>query len=59
MTIPLQNTGFTSPHAVVYQIVDGQAINSSSLALTQSNGTYTANIQIPAYSVMGIAIQGP
>jgi hypothetical protein len=59
MTITLQNTGFTSPHAVVYQIVDGQTINSSSLALTQSNGTYTANIQIPAYSVMGIAIQGP
>jgi hypothetical protein len=59
ITINLQNTGYSSPHAVLYQIVDGQRINSQSLALTQSNGSYTANIQVPAYTVLGIAVQGP
>src|SRR5579884_179817 len=59
ITINLQNTGYGSPHAVLYQIVGGQQITSQTLALTQSNGTYTANIHVPPYTVLGIAVQGP
>src|SRR5579883_1078891 len=59
ITINLQNTGFSSPHAVLYQVENGQSINSQTLALTQANGVYSATIQVPAYTVLGIAVQGP
>jgi len=59
ITISMQNVGFSSPHALLYQIVNGQSINSSSLALTPAGNAYTARISVPAYTVMAISVQGP
>lgn len=58
ITVTVQNAGFSSPQAVLYQIVNGNQITSSSLQLTAANGGYTATISVPAYTVMAIAIQG-
>jgi hypothetical protein len=57
--INLQNVGYGTPSATLYQIVNGALINSSSLALTQQGSTYTTTIDIPPYSVQGIAVIGP
>lgn len=59
--IQIQNTGFISATAVVDQIVNGNSITQTSLPLTASlkgTSTYTATIDVPAYTVLGIAIQG-
>lgn len=57
LTVTVENSGLTSPQAVLYQIVNGNQITSSSLQLTPSGTSYTATISVPAYTVMGIAIQ--
>jgi Glycosyl hydrolases family 39 len=57
--VSLQNVGFGTPKATLYQIVNGALINSTSLALTPQTSGYTATIDIPPYSVQGIAISGP
>jgi Glycosyl hydrolases family 39 len=58
--IPLsfQNTGFASPNATLYQIVNGSTINSSSVALTAAGSGYTTTISIPAYSVQAVSLKG-
>ena len=58
--IPLsfQNTGFASPNATLYQIVNGSMINSSSVALTAAGSGYTTTISIPAYSVQAVSLKG-
>ena len=57
ITITIQNVGLSSPHAVLYQIVNGNQITSSSLQLSVSGSNYTATFSVPQYTVMGIAIQ--
>ena len=57
--VSLQNLGFGAPKATLYQIVNGALINSTSLALTPQTSGYTVTIDIPPYSVQGIAITGP
>jgi len=57
--VSVQNVGYGSPSATLYQIVNGAMINSSSLALTQQGSSYTAIIDVPPYSVQGIAVTGP
>jgi hypothetical protein len=60
ITVTITNSGFSSPSANLYQVVNGQSIGSSSITLTSSgSGAYTVNISIPAYTVTGISIQGP
>jgi hypothetical protein len=56
--IVVQNLGLTSPQATLYQIVNGQSINSSSLALTPQGAGYTATIAVPPYSVQAISLKG-
>lgn len=55
--VSLQNVGFTSPTATLYQIVNGATINSFSLSLTQQGSGYTTMIDVPAYSVQGISVK--
>ncbi len=55
--VSLQNVGFATPQATLYQIVNGAMINSSSLSLTQQGSGYTATIDVPAYSVQGISVK--
>lgn len=57
MTVNLLNIGYTSPQATLYQIVNGNTINPSTLALSANGSAYTATITVPAYTVMGISIQ--
>jgi Glycosyl hydrolases family 39/Rib domain len=57
--VSLQNVGFGTPKATLYQIVNGALINSSSLALTPQGSGYSATIDVPPYSVQGIAVTGP
>lgn len=57
ITVTLQNVGLSSPQAVLYQIVNGNQITSSSLQLMPSGTNYTATISVPAYTVMAIAVQ--
>ena len=57
ITVTLENVGLSSPQAVLYQIVNGNQITSSSLQLTPSGTNYTATISVPAYTVVAIAVQ--
>lgn len=59
LTVTIANPGFSSPQAVLYQIVNGNQITSSSLSLTGSGTSYTATISVPQYTVMAIKIVGP
>jgi hypothetical protein len=52
-----RNPGLSSPTANVYRIADGKSIDRTSLALTQSGSDYAAQLTIPAYSVLGIALR--
>lgn len=58
ITITAQKIGLGAPQAIVYQIVNGNQIISSSLPLTASGSSYTGTISIPQYSVMAVAIVG-
>lgn len=57
ISLSFQNTGFSSPNGTLYQIVNGAAINSSSIALTPSGSGYTTSISIPAYSVQAVSLK--
>lgn len=57
--VTLQNVGFGTPNATLYQIVNGALINSSSLALSPQGTGYSATVDIPAYSVQAISVKGP
>jgi hypothetical protein len=54
----LNNTGLTAAHGTLYQIVNGQSIQSSPITLQNQTGTsYTTTITIGPYSVQAITIQ--
>jgi hypothetical protein len=57
VTVNLNNTGLTSAQGTLYQIVNGQSIQSSSAPLQSQTGTsYTTTVTIGPYSVQAISI---
>jgi hypothetical protein len=57
MPINAVNTGLTSPVATLYQIVNGQSIQSSTLSLQLQSGTsYSTTVTIGPHSVQAIAL---
>src|SRR5665213_1287693 len=56
-TVNASYVGFGTPAATLYQVVNGNSINSRGLTLSHSGATYSATISIPAFTVMGIAIK--
>ncbi|MGI8770739.1 MAG: hypothetical protein ACR2JE_04835 [Acidobacteriaceae bacterium] len=57
LNVSAVNTGYTSGGGTLYQIVNGQQIRSSSVALTRSGTSVSTNIPVPAYSVQAISIK--
>lgn len=57
LAVSAVNTGYTSGGGTLYQIVNGQQIRSSSVALTRSGTSVSARIAVPAYSVQAISIK--
>ncbi len=56
--VTLSNTGFSSPTATLYHIVNGASISSSTISLTHGTGTsYSVTIPVSAYSVQGIRLK--
>ncbi len=53
----IQNAGLASPTATLYQVVNGKSISKATLKLTESGTTYTAPINIPTHSLLGIAVK--
>ena len=58
ITVTINNSGLSSPSASLFQIVGGNSITSNSVTLTPSGSAYTTTISVPAYTVLGISIQG-
>jgi hypothetical protein len=58
LQVNLQNTGFSTAQATLYQIVNGASINSSALTLTPQGSNYSTNVDIPPYSVQAISLKG-
>jgi hypothetical protein len=57
MPISILNTGLKSPAGTLYQIVNGQSIQSSSVSLQSQGGmSYSTTITIPPYSVQAISL---
>ena len=57
MPINIANSGLSSPQATLYQIVNGQSIQASSLTLSAAGGTsYATTVTLPPYSVQAIAL---
>lgn len=57
VVLNLNNTGVPAAQATLYQIVNGQSIQSSSVNLQNSTGTsYTTTVTIGPYSVQAIAL---
>lgn len=57
VTVTVNNTGLTGPSGTLYQIVNGQSIQSSSVSLQSQGGTsYSTTVTIPAYTVKAISI---
>jgi hypothetical protein len=58
LPISAANTGLSSPTAILYQIVDGQSIQSSTLSLTSQGGTsYSTTVTMGPYSVQAVSIR--
>jgi hypothetical protein len=58
MPVNITNTGLTSPAGTLYQIVNGQSIQSSSVTLQSQGGTsYSTTVTIGPYSVQAISLQ--
>jgi hypothetical protein len=56
--VNIANTGFSSGTGTLYQIVNGQSIQSSSLSLQSTGGTsYSTSVSVPPYGVVAIAIR--
>ncbi len=53
----LENAGLSAPDAVAYRVVDGRSISHDALTVTQSGTVYTIEVNIPAYSVLGISLR--
>ena len=56
ITLTIANSGFSSPSANLYEVVNGNSISSSSLTLSPSGSNYTVTISVPAYTVAGVSI---
>ncbi len=57
MPINVANSGFTSPQATLYQIVNGQSIQASTLTLQSQGGTsYSTTVTLGPYSVQAISL---
>jgi len=56
-SVTVQNPGYASATATLFQVDNGRSINRSSLEVAQSGAAMTMSVSIPAYSVLGIAIQ--
>ena len=57
MPINISNSGLTSPQATLYQIVNGQSIQASSLSLNPAGGTsFSTTVTLRPYSVQAIAL---
>jgi hypothetical protein len=57
MPVVITNTGLKSPAGTLYQIVNGQSIQSSSVSLQSQGGTsYSTTITVPPYSVQAISM---
>ena len=55
--VKIENTGFASAQATLYQIVNGQSIKSSTATLQSATGSsYTTTVTIAPYSVQAISI---
>ena len=57
MPVDIANSGFTSPQATLYQIINGQSIQSSTLTLQPQGGTsYSTTVTMGPYSVQAISL---
>jgi hypothetical protein len=57
MPVTLNNTGLSSAQGTLYQIVNGQSIQSSTVTLQNQTGTsYSTTLTIGPYSVQAITI---
>jgi hypothetical protein len=55
--VNISNTGFSSASATLYEIVNGQSIQSSSLSLHSTGGTsYSTTVTLDPYTVHAISI---
>ncbi|HEV2464435.1 MAG TPA: choice-of-anchor D domain-containing protein [Acidobacteriaceae bacterium] len=59
ITVTINDSGFSTPTANLFEIVNGNTISSSAITLTPSGSQYTTTLSVPAYTVLGISIQGP
>ena len=57
LPVNITNSGLTSPQATLYQIVNGQSIQTSTLSLQPQGGTsYSTTVTLGPYSVQAISI---
>jgi len=56
-SVTVQNPGYPSATATLFRVDNGKSISRSSLDITMSGATMTVSVSVPAYSVLGIAIQ--
>ena len=56
-SVTVQNPGYSSATATLFQVENGKSIGRSGLETLQSASTMTISVTVPAYSVLGIAIQ--
>ncbi|WP_348265108.1 hypothetical protein P8935_11330 [Telmatobacter sp. DSM 110680] len=56
-SVAVQNPGYSSATATLFQVENGNSISRRSLETSQSGSTITIAVTVPAYSVLGIAIQ--
>lgn len=56
-SVTVQNSGYPSATATLFRVDSGKSISRSSLDITLSGATMTVSVSVPAYSVLGIAIQ--
>jgi hypothetical protein len=54
--VTVQNPGYSSATATLFQVENGKSISRSNLEVTQSGATMNLSVSVPAYSVPGIAI---
>lgn len=57
LAVSFQNAGYSSPRGTHYQIVNGASISSTPIGLSQNGSTFTAHIDVPAYSVQAVSLK--
>lgn len=55
-SVAVQNPGYSSAAATLFQVETGKSISRRNLETSQSGSTMTISVIVPAYSVLGIAI---